>query len=95
MVHVPTNRPSDADDIKRQIWCVYTWGILLKNQFKMFSNDIKIQLFKSYICCVYTSQLYVNCTNIQIQKLVLAYNNVSGNLCLWKEESVWDTCVSI
>ena len=74
--HILTNTLSDADDIKRQIRCVYTRGNMLINRFKMCSNDIKIQLFKSYIGCFYTSQLWVNYTNMQIQKLVVAYNNV-------------------
>ena len=52
----------------------------------MCSEDVKITLFKSYCCSMYTSHLWWNHSQSGINKVYVAYNNVFRILC---RENKW------
>ena len=52
---------------------LFSVGSLLK-KFKNCSDDIKVQLFRSYCTGMYTGQLWWNYSKCVIRKLIVAYN---------------------
>ena len=67
---------SDNDDIWRQTRSIYARGNAIVNKFQHCSNEVKIQLFKAYICNLYTSQLWCEYKASTMHLLKMSYNNV-------------------
>ena len=66
----------DDIDINRQMRSVYIHGNCIIQKFRMCSNDVKVQLFRSYCYNMYGSPLWSNFTPRVLDKLRVAYNNV-------------------
>ena len=71
------NSLKDDGDVQRQVRCMYSRANMLVRKFSKCrpSEDVKIQLFKTYLGYSYCSQLWTNVTRSQIQKVKVAYNN--------------------
>ena len=74
--HMYSNDLSDDDDIWRQTRSIYARGNAIVNKFQHCSNEVKIQLFKAYICNLYTSQLWCEYKASTMHLLKMSYNNV-------------------
>ena len=72
--HYISDDMSDDRDIKRQYQYLYGRANMLVKKFKNCSDDIKIQLFRSYCTGMYTGQLWWNYSKRVMKKLVVAYN---------------------
>ena len=76
---VLSNNNCDNSDIKRQTHAVYRRGNVLISKFHMCTNEVKTQLFKSYITfyCSHLWSLY----NIDFyNRMRIAYNNIFRGL---------------
>ena len=71
-----TSDKCDNRDILRQLRSIYARGNMLVRRFGKCSEDIKIQLFRSYCSNQYCSQLWCSYTSSVIKKIAVAYNNV-------------------
>ena len=56
--HMYNNDLSDDDNIWRQTRSIYARWYAIVNKFFRCSNEVKIQLFKAYMCNLYISQLW-------------------------------------
>ena len=65
----------DDTDILRQRRQLYARGNVLAMQFYMFTDEVKILLFRTFCCNLYTCQLWWNFTQTAMRKINLAYNN--------------------
>ena len=72
--HYISDDMSDNRDIKRQYQYLYGRANMLVKKFKNCSDDIKVQLFRSYCTGMYTGQLWWNYSKCVIRKLIVAYN---------------------
>ena len=66
---------SDDEDIKRELRLVYCRGNLLLRKFRQCSEDVKLQLFRSYCNNLYCCSLWCQYTKEILRKLKVAYNN--------------------
>ena len=57
----------------------YCKGNFLIRKFKNCSFDVKKQLFKSYLSCLYCSQLWCFYTKKRLNEVRVSYNNVYRN----------------
>ena len=71
-----TNSFTDDLDIKRQIRSIYCTGNMIISRFKFCTEDVKIQLFKTYASSLYASHLWSSYMKSSSKKLKVAYNNV-------------------
>ena len=65
----------DDRDILRQCQFLYAQGNMLIRKFYMCTDQVKVELFKSFCSSFYTSQLWWNYTKLSLKKLHVAYNN--------------------
>ena len=65
----------DNEDIGRQIKSVYLRGNILFKHFKSCNNDIKIELYRTYILNMYSCQLWCNYSLQTYNRLKVAFNN--------------------
>lgn len=71
---------SDNLDIERQTQAVYIRGNMLARNFSKCSEDVKIELFRSYCNNMYGASLWSNYTVHDIKSIEVAYNNVFRTL---------------
>ena len=71
-----TNDKCDHRDILRQLRSIYAKGNMLVRKFGKCSEEVKLQLFRSYCTNLYCSQLWCNYTSHMLHKITVAYNNV-------------------
>ena len=64
---------TDANDINRQVRCLYTQGNLLLRKFKKCSDDVKCLLFRSYCTNLYCASLWCNYTASSFSRIKVAY----------------------
>lgn len=69
-----TNTIQDDKDIEREIRNLFVRTNVLMSKFKMCSRSVKIQLFKSFVICLYGSALWKNFSNGTIHKFKSSYN---------------------
>ena len=74
--HIFVDDIGDDEDIKRQIWAIYSRRNANINKFKHCSDKVKVILFKTYISNFYTSQLWYNYKKATMYQFKLAYNNI-------------------
>ena len=67
---------NDKKDIQRQIAQLYARGNTMINYFDKCSQDVKIILFRSYICNIYCSHLWTQYTQSSFADVTTAYNNI-------------------
>jgi hypothetical protein len=70
----------DDRDIKRQIRAIYARGNILISKFRKCSNEVKVQLFKSFCSNAYCSHLWSSFSKGVFRKLQVAYNNIFRSL---------------
>ena len=75
-----TNDMKDERDIKRQTRSIYGRGNVTVRKFSNCSAEVKNQLFRSYISCLYSSHLWCSYGTKQYSAVRVAYNNVYRNL---------------
>ena len=79
----------DDTDIGRQLRAIYSRGNSLIRHFKCCTNEVKLQLFKSYCSNLYCGQLWCNYKSRSFSKIKVAYNNVFRSLmCLKRDTSI-------
>jgi len=66
----------DDCDIYRQMRSLYSRGNLIVKNFKFCSEDVKLQLFRSYCNNLYCGQLWSNFKARSIARIRVAFNNV-------------------
>ena len=66
----------DDDDLLRHVKFIYAKGNILVSRFIFCSDDVKLKLFRSYLCSLYGGQLWYNYNVSSFKKVVVAYNNV-------------------
>ena len=69
------NDLNDNEDLIRQTRNNYARGNMLARNFKMCSDDVKKQLFKSYMYNMYCANLWSTYTKTVYDKLIISYNN--------------------
>ena len=80
---------NDDRDVKRQMRAVYGRGNVLISKFRHCTDNVKIQLFKSFCSDMYCSHLWSNYSNTVYNKLKVAYNNIFRSLmCISRRQSV-------
>ena len=67
---------TDNKDIIRQVRATYARGNALICKFRKCSDDVKVQLFKSFCSNFYCSSLWFNFNQASFNRLKVAYNNV-------------------
>ena len=72
-VHVETE--TCKADVKRQLCKFYANANMLLRKFHFCSDNVKVQLFKSYCTTLYCSQFWYNCSKTFMKKLSVGYNN--------------------
>jgi hypothetical protein len=70
----------DNLDIERQTQAVYISGNMLARNFSKCSEDVKIELFRSYCNNMYGASLWSNYSAHNIKSIEVAYNNVFRTL---------------
>ena len=60
---------------KRQLY-TYARANVLARTFYMCTDEVKITLFRTFCCNLYTCQLWWNFTQAAMRKINVAYNNV-------------------
>jgi hypothetical protein len=75
-----TSNRSDEKDMTRQLRSIYARGNVLVRNFHHCSPEVKLTLFRAYCYNVYCGHLWARYTKRQLQKLIVAYNNVFRNL---------------
>ena len=73
--HVITDTLEDNDDVMRQTASIYARGNMIINTFKFCTDEVKCNLYKTYISNFYTTQLWCNYTKAVYHKFKMAYNN--------------------
>ena len=71
-----SNDSSDARDITRQIRSTYSRGNVLISKFRMCSDEVKVQLFRSFCSNLYCSSLWTCYTKELYNRMRVAYNNI-------------------
>ena len=71
-----TDTFTDDLDINRQVRSTYCIGNMIISRFRFCTEDVKLQLFKTYACSLYASQLWSRYIKSSTRKLKVAYNNV-------------------
>ena len=71
---------SDNDDLLRQLKGIYSRGNMLISKFQSCSEQVKIQLFKTYCGNFYASHLWCNYKSKTHNKVKVAFNNVYRSL---------------
>ena len=66
----------DDDDMARQRKRIYSQGNALVRKCYMCTETVRMSLFKSYCCSVYTIELWCNYRSESLRKVCVAYNNV-------------------
>jgi len=74
------DKREDDDDIMRHVKSLYTRGNILINRFRACSFDVKIQLFRSFLCNAYGCQLWSKYKQCTYKRAVVAYNNIFRKL---------------
>jgi len=75
-----TDDLQDDQDLMRQLRSIYCYGNMLIKKFKCCSDDVKTQLFKTFCCNFYGSQLWCNHKASTYTKVKVAFNNVYRKL---------------
>ena len=65
----------DDTDILRQRRQLYARANVLARKFYMCTDEVKITLFRTFCCNLYTCQLWWNFTQAAMRKINVAYNN--------------------
>ena len=87
--YIMTSDTKDNRDIERQIRAIYTRGNMLVRHFYQCSNDVKMQLFKSYCSNLYLCHLWCDFNDATYKRIKVAYNNVYRSLmCIQRGESI-------
>ena len=73
--HVITDTLEDNDDVMKQTASIYARGNMIINTFKFCTDEVKCNLYKTYISNFYTTQLWCNYTKAVYHKFKMAYNN--------------------
>jgi hypothetical protein len=71
---------SDDLDLSRQMRAIYTRGNMLIKNFKSCSDDVKLQLFKTYCSNLYCGQLWSTYKVRTFNRIRVAFNNVFRSL---------------
>ena len=66
----------DDRDLKRQTRAIYSRGNMIVRKFSTCFVDVKNQLFRSYISCLYCSALWLKFSAATFNMTRVAYNNV-------------------
>ena len=74
--YMVTDKATDDADIQRQMKYIYSTGNGLVRNFKHCSEDVKSQLFTTYLCNFYCSHLWSSYKKSTYQKLNVSYNNI-------------------
>ena len=83
------NSFDDTRDIIRQVRATYARGNVLICKFRHCTDDVKLQLFKSFCGMFYCSSLWFNFSNSTLYRLKVAYNNVFRSLMkIGRRESI-------
>ena len=75
-----TNVFNDNRDVKRQMRALYGRGNVIISKFRHCTDDVKVQLFKSFCSDMYCSHLWSNYSINVYSKLKVAYNNIFRSL---------------
>ena len=67
---------NDDADICRQIQAIYARGNILIRNFRKCSEDVKVELFKSYCTNMYGSHLWNSYSVAMYRRINVAYNNI-------------------
>ena len=73
--HFICNTMRDDTDILRQRRKLYARANVLARKFYMCTDEVKITLFRTFCCNLYTCQLWWNFTQYAMRKINVAYNN--------------------
>ena len=73
--HFITDRLCDDDDIVRQCRILYAQANTLVRKFHMCSDNVKINLFRTFCTPLYTAPLWCQYKKSSLQKLKVAYND--------------------
>ena len=79
-----TSDLKDDRDIKRQVRPIYCRGNMIIQKFSECSVDVKNQLFRSYVSCLYCCALWKDYSTSSFNMVKVAYNNVYRALMLIK-----------
>ena len=77
---IVTDDLSDDLDIQRQLKAIYSRGNMLIKKFHKCSDDVKLQLFKSYCTNFYAVHLWCNYKKTIYDKVRVAFNNILRRL---------------
>ena len=80
------NDLSDDKDISRHIRALYTRGNMVIKHFRMCTNDVKLQLFRTYCTNLYCGQLWCKYRAKSISKIKVAFNNIFRSLMNLKRD---------
>ena len=75
-----TSTFTDNKDIIHQVRATYARGNALICKFRKCTDDVKVQLFKSFCSNFYCSSLWFNFNQASFKRLKVAYNNVFRSL---------------
>ena len=70
----------DHSDMNRQTKSFYARGNILIKHFKQCSEEVKVQLFKTYCCNMYAGHLWNNYNKDMFKRCQVAYNNIYRSL---------------
>ena len=73
--HFICNTMRDDTDILRQRRQLYARANVLARKFYMCTDEVKVLLFRTFCCNLYTCQLWWNFTQTAMRKINVAYNN--------------------
>ena len=73
--HFICNTMRDDTDILRQRRQLYARANVLARKFYMCTDEVKVLLFRTLCCNLYTCQLWWNFTQTAMRKINVAYNN--------------------
>ena len=76
LLHFICNTMRDDTDILCQRRQLYARANVLARKFYMCTDEVKILLFRTFCCNLYTCQLWWNFTQTAMRKINVAYNNV-------------------
>ena len=71
---------SDDEDIKREIRSLSARGNALIRTFKFCTDDVKLNLFKTYCYSMYGGSLWCNYKLATLNRLKVTYNNIMRRL---------------
>ena len=71
-----TSDLKDDRDIRRQVIAIYCRGNMIIRKFSKCSVDVKNQLFRSYVSCLYGCALWKDYSTSSFNMVRVAYNNV-------------------